>query len=182
MNNSYPTSVILKELPPEGQTYTYSRESGELNSVLKDLLDEGRYNVSIELKPIGNAFEISGKIQTHVDLECSRCGRDLDFPIADEFREIIVVEAERPRGVQGSHTASHLVNDGPYCNYVTSHHFDIADFVHEHIAASEPYVVECKKDDCEQWMEKAQVLVDRGAVPATKESPFAVLKGFPTKN
>lgn len=180
--SSFPTSVTLKDLPPEGCTYSYTSQSGELNETLEDLVGDLPYDVQIELRPIGNAFEISGKINTKMHLDCSRCGREMDYPIVDDFRELILVEDPRPRGEQGSHTASHLVNDGPYCNYVTSQHFDIANFVHEHVAANEPYIAQCDKPDCEAWMEKANVIPAREGLTPTKESPFAVLKDFRPKN
>lgn len=182
IKSTFPTSVILKELPPEGREYSYSKSSGELDASLKDLVSDSPYNVDIQITPIGNAFEIAGKIATQMNVPCSRCGRDMDQPIEDNFRELILVEDPRPRGEQGSHTASHLVNDGPYCNYVTSQHFDIANFVHEHVASSEPFIVECGRADCEAWMEKAAVLPDRGAPLTAKESPFAVLKDLRLKN
>lgn len=175
---TYPTGVSLKELPPEGREFIYSQETGELSQGLKDLIQNNPYNVEIHLRPIGNAFEITGKIRTKMDLACSRCGREMQLPIEDDFRELIMVEHERPRGGHSGHAGSHLVSDGPYCNFVPTPYVDLVDFIHEHVAASEPYIVECSDKDCETAMRKAQMGAEAPADFDEKTNPFATLKNL----
>ncbi len=172
----YPTNIMLKELPFEGRDYHYSHESKELSPVLKELIQKNDYKVDLHLRPLGNAFEIAGTIKTKIDLPCSRCGRDTEFPVDDNFREMILVEDQKPRGGHSGHVGSDLVSDGPYCNYISSYHFDIAAFVHEHVAASEPYIVECGRKDCAETVIKAQLNTMAPEHLDEKTNPFAVLK------
>lgn len=175
-NTAYPISVMLPSLPEDGETYKYTEITGELTKTLEDLIGNAAYAVDIALKPMGNAFEISGEIKTQMNTNCAHCGRDMTYEVNDDFREIILIEEERGRGGHTGHAGADLVSDGPFCNYVQSPSFSIADFVHEHIAAEEPYIAECGKADCEKVSKSAQL---RAAdLESTDTNPFSVLKNL----
>ncbi|MEK6554368.1 MAG: YceD family protein [Bdellovibrionota bacterium] len=173
---AYPTKVMLTSLQETGEIYKYTNQTGELTKALADLIGDAPYNVEIQLMPAGNAFLISGKIKTEMKLICSHCGRDAVHEVNDDFKEIILIEDDRGRGGHTGHVGSDLVSDGPYCNYVQSASFDIADFVHEHIAAEEPYIVECGQPDCERVMKAAELRA--GDPTSTDANPFSVLKNL----
>lgn len=169
--NQEATVIALKELPPEGQTFHYSKASGELNHSLRDLIQDHDFTAEIEIKPMGNAFHIGGKIKSEQDLTCSRCGREMVSPIQDEFQELIVIHKETPKGGHTGHTGSQ--EDGIFCNYLTSHTFDLSEFIHEHVASAEPYAPICSRPDCETYLEK---LKGELAAKSHNTSPFSVLK------
>lgn len=175
---TYPTDISLKEIPPEGRDFYYTNETGELSQGLKDLIQSNPYQVELHLRPLGNAFEITGKIRTQMDLLCSRCGREIQHPISDDFRELIMVEDERPRGGHAGHTGGHLLSEGPYCNFIPSPYLNVIDFIHEHVAASEPYIIECRRGDCEAEMRKAQLGAMAPADFDENTNPFAALKNL----
>lgn len=174
--STYPISVLLSSLNENGEKYSYSQTTGELTATLKDLISNDPYAVTVEIRPLGNAFEISGLVDTQLRLNCSHCGRDTTYKVNNEFRELILVEDERPRGGHTGHSGGDLVNDGPYCNYVNSYNFNIADFIHEQIASQEPYIVECGLNDCETVMKAAQL--SASAAENADFSPFSVLKNL----
>ncbi|OFZ18390.1 MAG: hypothetical protein A2Z20_04025 [Bdellovibrionales bacterium RBG_16_40_8] len=177
-----PTSLNLKELESSGEIFNFSRNTGELNAGLRDLINDHDYSVQLELIPVGNAFQISGTITTKLNLICSHCGRDLVEPIHDKFNEIIVVTKEKPRAGHSGHTGSSL-EDGPYCNYLTSYQFNLIDFVHEHIAAAEPYAPHCNLADCDKYHESLRSgKAVEGQEISTSEHPFAVLKNVTVKS
>lgn len=175
----YPTYIQLNELPEEGRSYHFDRESGELNKILEDLVGQNPYSVDLFIQPMGNVFSISGDLHTKVGTQCARCGRDMDHPVDENFSELIVVEKPRPR----SSSTSHSLADGSsvYCNHITGNSFSLGEFVHEQIAANEPYVVRCNREDCEDHLQSTQ-----GPLPTPaelpKENPFAVLKNFKPKH
>lgn len=177
---TYPTSVNLKELEDGDETFHFSRESGELNSALQDLVKNHAYDVELHLRPMGNAFEISGHISTQMDLICARCGRDMIEPIKDDFNELIVVMKEKPRAGHSGHTGGEL-SDGPFCNYLTSYQFNLADFIHEHIAAVEPHTPHCSRSDCETHLKQLQETLGLAAEDQPT-SPFEVLKNLSVKS
>ncbi len=171
---TYRTSVNLKDLDDDGEDFIYSRASGELNKSLEDIVGDLPYDIKLRLRAMGNVYEISGEIHSGMNLPCSRCGREMILPVDEQFNEIIIVMDERPRAGHSGHTGSQFDN-GPYCNYVTSHDFSLSDFVHEHIAAAEPYQVHCSRPDCEEVYKKAQI----SDTSSPKESnPFEVLKNL----
>jgi len=177
--SKYPTRVNLKDLPDQGESFVFSRQTGELNLNLNELIQNHDYKVNIELTPMGNAFGISGIIESQMDLLCARCGRDMTAPVLDNFNELIVVMDEKPKGGHSGHTGGQFIN-GPYCNYTTSYEFDLSEFIHEHIAASEPYAPNCGRADCEHYLQKVQ----SATVPPVeiKSHPFEILKNVKLKD
>lgn len=176
----YPIKVNLKDLPLEGESFYFSRSTGELNKALSDLINKHDYTASLQLTPAGNAFAISGHIKTQAELLCARCGRETIENINDEFSEIIVVMKEKPRSGHSGHVGVNLI-DGPYCNYVTHYDFDLSEFVHEHIAAAIPYAPYCKLDDCEEHLKKSQTALEKGFDGPDQNNPFSTLKNFTPK-
>jgi uncharacterized protein len=171
---TYPTFINLKDLQSrhltEGEEFLYSRATGELNATLEDVIGKNDYIAKLRVQAIGNVFEISGDIKTQLEVPCARCGRDMKYPVNDKFHELIVVLEERPRAGHSGHTSGQL-GEGPFCNYTSSHHFDLAEFVHEHIVAAEPYTPHCGADDCETYVSE----------PVPERSPFEVLKNLSAK-
>lgn len=176
---TYPTRVTLSEIPLEGRTYHFSKDSGELNESLKDLIGDHDYQVEITLRPLGNVFEISGLIKTNRDISCSRCARDIKQAINKPFTELIVIEDDRPRKTRSGHVSNESLASGPYCNYVKSEVFSLTDFIHEQIATEETFLVECGLPDCEDLLSQYQ-----GELPPENEknNPFAVLKNLKPKH
>lgn len=174
----YPTHISLKNLPTEGESLTYSEKTGELTEKLEDLIENQPYKVDLSLRPLGNAYEITGKIETSLNTLCSRCGRDMIYPIEDQFTELIIIESERSRGGHSGHTGLKL-DEGPFCNHFSSPDLDIGEFIHEHMVSSEPYILECKRSDCEDIVKNAsqrgQKETPSEVAPAGK-SPFSALK------
>lgn len=177
---AYPTYVNLKELPLEGESFDFSRETGELDDALQDLIGDYDYQVEMQLTPAGNAFAISGHIETSAELQCARCGRDTKQEIRDDFNELILVMKERPRSGHSGHTGTNLI-DGPYCNYTTSYEFNLSEFTHEHVASAIPYTPYCGLKDCEEYFQKAQEALSEGFSEEKPNNPFTALKNLNSK-
>ena len=56
--------IRLTEIPNDGRSYTFDRESGELNEQLSDLVGKNAYHVNFTISPIGNAYEMRGGFKT----------------------------------------------------------------------------------------------------------------------
>jgi uncharacterized metal-binding protein YceD (DUF177 family) len=170
----HPTRLNLKELSDKGETFHYSNETGELNNILRDILSELKYEAEVTVSPAGNAYSIHGKINTSIKTICARCGRDMNLPINDVFSEIIIINQEKPRAGHNGHTGINL-EEGPFCNYVTSSEFNLADFIHEHIVAAEPYTPFCNKSDCEAYFNQIKALAE-APLTESQTNPFSILK------
>jgi uncharacterized metal-binding protein YceD (DUF177 family) len=172
---TYPIRIDLSEVPLEGRHFKYDSEGKELSEVLSDLIEDRPYRVDFHVRPLGNVYEVSGEIGTTLALTCARCGRDFQRPSTTEFRELVVVEKERPRGSRSDHV-HHEDAGGLFCNYQTSDEFDVAEYIHEQIASSEPLVAHCELPDCEK-----SPLSTPPEQTWQVENPFAALKDLKLK-
>lgn len=147
--------IKLNEIPQEGRDYTFDRESGELNEALADLIGEHGYDVKLFIKPIGSAYEMTGRLKSTVTEICSRCGWDLEIPLERKVHEILLEEGDEDRkghSVHGNRSVDFSA-DGPNMTPVKGDVFDAAEFVHETIALAEPLYPSCGNDNCEHLAE-----------------------------
>ncbi len=185
-----PVKVHLKELPLEGRRFEFSRESGEFNEALKDLIGTSPYSIDLQIKPLGNVFELRGQVLAKMPLECSRCAFDFDHEIKENLNEVLVIAEALPRSGHMSKVnhANELQVDGPQCTVLESDFFNMADFVHEIIALAEPIKPLGKPncdESCENFIEFLASAQAKGiSLGATteKESPFSVLKNLKIPN
>lgn len=179
--------IRLNEIPTEGREYTYDRESGELDSVLEDLIGAHAYAVDFSLKPIGNAYDLRGHVKTTVQEVCSNCGYDFDLPINRSFHEILVEERDEDRkshSVTGNQSVDFLA-DGPSMATYKDDVFDAGDYVHEVVALAEPFYPMCGENGqclrAEEVSEIRRRLENEWAAAEEKKAghpAFSVLKGI----
>lgn len=182
--------IRLSEIPREGRSYTFSRESGELNTVLEDLVQARPYDVEMHIKPIGNAYEMRGHVKTTVTGVCSLCGWDLEMQVERKFHEILLEEQEDHRkshSVHGNQSVDFL-GEGPSMVSYKGEVFYPGEFVHELIALEEPFYPSCGKVDCEHLEDVRRKREEiESAFEASEEKgaghpAFSVLQGLNLHN
>lgn len=176
--------VNLKEIPEDGRDYALDRESGELNNVLADLIGDRAYDVNLHIKPLGNAYELSGRISASTPELCSKCGADIDVPVNREVREFLVEDQEEFRNAQSIHGngAIDFLNDASSATTYQGGVFDLGEYVHESIALAEPFYPACpngacpnlaeiaaKRAELERQFQEAELGVGHSAFAALKE-------------
>ena len=178
--------IRLKEIPPEGRHYIFDRASGELNDALVDLIEERAYLAEMDIKPIGNAYELRGTLQTSVPEVCSTCGYDFDLAIERKFHDILFEEHEEYRkshSMQGNQSVDFLA-EGPSMTPYRNDIFDAAEYVHEVIALAEPFYPKCGGNACKHEEEASEIRRKLEADFAKAEEAkaghpaFSVLKGL----
>lgn len=173
--------IRLNEIPEDGRQFSFTRETGELNSSLKDLLAKAPYRVDVTIRPLGNAFEMEGKLVTSMAELCSLCGWDLNLPLNKSFKEILIEQPEVDREthhVHGSGSVDFLGEVDASATYKDGV-FEIGEFIHELVAISEPLYPACGDPDCEHLEEataKRAELAAEFAKADEAKSPFAMLK------
>lgn len=177
--------IRLNEIPDEGRSYLFDRQSAELNSDLQDLIGSKPYSIDVFIKPIGNAYEMRGTVQTTLDEVCSTCGYDFELPVDRKFNEIIFqdeTEHRKSQGVHGNQSVDFL-GEGPAMVPVRGNVFDASDYFHEAIALAEPFYPTCgpngtclHADEVREIVERLEAEADFGEAESTNKSPFAVLK------
>jgi uncharacterized protein len=177
--------IKLNEIPQEGRSYTFNRESGELTPVLADLVKDHAYKVDVFIRPIGSAYELTGSVKSTTTEVCSRCGWDLEVPIDRKVHELLIDEGEEYRkshSVQGNQSVDFSA-DGPSMVSIKGEVFDIGEYAHEAIALAEPLYPSCGDDNCEHLAEveaKKRELAEEFARVEAETNPghtaFSVLK------
>lgn len=188
-NRANPIEIVLKDLPLDGREFTYSHESGELNSALKDLIQDNDYQVKFTLLPVGNAYSLKGEIKTDMDLQCSKCASDLKYPVKARMNELIVVEKPMSKGdqlVRANH-AHELQDNGPDYLMLDNESFKVGDYIHEVIGLAEPIKPICPPDKAQACAEELKNIerewlsVSEAGGPPIKANPFQILEKMKLK-
>jgi uncharacterized protein len=181
--------IRLNEIPQDGRSYIFDRKSGELNDALKDLIEKNPYLVDITIKPIGNAFEMRGKIETFTHEVCSKCGEDFDLKINRRINEILFedeTEYRKAHSVHGNQSVDFL-GEGPSMLPYKGNVFDAADYIHEVVALEEPFYPMCgpggeclHKEEIDRIQAKLQMEFENAVEEEKKAGnpAFSVLKGL----
>lgn len=178
--------IRLVEIPQEGRSYTYDRAHGELDDDLNDLIGSRDYSVDMMIKPIGNAYEVHGKLKTSLGQICSVCGYDFEQPIERKISEILFEEDDEYRKKHSIHgnQAIDYENEGPSATPYRNGIFDAGSFVHELVALSDNLYPVCgqgqnkcvREDEAREILR--QVEADFALSEEKKPNPFNVLKGL----
>lgn len=187
MARQNPLIVRLNELPPEGLEVEFNQDSGELTTVLGDLIADNPYRMKLRLTPQGNAVELRGEIQTELNLLCSRCAIDLKHPVNLKIYEFLVVERPYVKGDrQARVNHAHECDDsGPQYTSLQSESFDLGAYIHELVALEEPSRP-LRSSDCEIACENLKNRgTDEGAwelKASRRPNPFEVLQKLKLKS
>jgi len=186
-----PLHINLKELPPEGQDFTYSHTTGELNRALKDLVKANAYNVQFKITPMGNTYELRGSVSAAMDLQCSLCAVDFKYPLELKLFELLLISKKHSFAKGDQQTKANHAHEweaqGPDYILLESGSFDVAEYIHEMVALAEP-LKPLGKPDCD---ENCENLSDRTKRPwltyggedaeGVKSNPFQILEKIKLK-
>jgi uncharacterized protein len=179
--------INLSEIPEEGKSFVCTPQTGELNTVLKDLIGKAPFHAEFFIKPLNSRdFEMSGSIRTELPEDCSRCGIDFTLKVTPTFREILIprqTETRTGKYAKVNHI-SEAVEDGPSVAEYDGLIFDMGEYLHEVVAIAAPFNPagpEDEKGDCSICgiQVRGRSFGYQEEMPAEKpESPFSALKNI----
>ncbi len=181
--------INLNEIPDEGLSYSFSRETGELNESLQELLEDSNYKVDFYLRPLGQGFELKGKGTAELPEMCSRCGIDIRLGLNAEFNEILMPKLKLERNSKYSkpnHISDndHLENKNVNVTEFIKDEFDVGDFVREAFTLLVPICPVAEVDDkgncnvCGVDINNTKFGYEEDMGENIKKSPFDILKNF----
>ncbi|MGZ3770545.1 MAG: YceD family protein [Bdellovibrio sp.] len=179
--------INLTEIPEEGRSYQWNSQTGELNSVLMDLIGKTLYETEFFIRPMNSRdFEVTGTVQTKLPEQCSRCGIEFALPINVKFHEFLIPKQDNPRGSKYSKVnhVSDLPEGGPDVTEYEGHLFDIGEYIHEVVAMASPYKPVGPEDEngdcsiCKIPVRGKTFGYDEKMPEEKPANPFAVLKNF----
>lgn len=181
----FPIHINLSHVPEEGRLFTYSREEGQLNKELDDLIGSNEYLLKFFIQPLGSHhnYELRGHIETYMELLCSLCAQNLKWPFRENLNEILIIEPQRPRNSKESRVnhISEFTNTNLFCHYLQSEVFSVLDFVREVINLAEPYrplaSPDCEEGSCPNLTEKISLKLSEIRQQQQNPNPF-----FPFEN
>lgn len=184
-----PTEISLRELPAEGREFNFTRDSGELSEILKDLIGSNPYTVHLRIMPMGNTFDLRGRLDTSLDLQCSLCAFDFKLPVHVKLYELILIEKALSKGDQMSRNnhAHEWESNGPNYIVLESDLFNLGEYIREQIGLAEP-IRPTGKPDCDETCGNLKERVERPWLtygPDLKEGtirPFEVLEKLKLKS
>ncbi len=177
--------IKLKEIPPEGKTYSYSRATGELNNSLKDLIELHEYQAEVFIKPLNSKdFELKAAIRTFAPDICSRCGLDFKFNINLKLSEIMI--PEQPQDRTGKYVRVNHLSDNSEnresLEYDSTAVLDIGEYFHGQLGLAipvnpaPPVNAQGNCGDCGVRVLGASFNYDEVLEETPQPSPFAVLQ------
>ena len=129
--------IELFRLPPQGRSFSFYSPHHPVHKSLSPIVGRNNCKVQIQLAPIGKySFEAKGSFDTHIDRPCARCGADVHFAFQYDFYEVL--QADEPAELS-------LDPDGPFCHFVPSGQLNLPEYLHELLAAQEPYALYCQQ-------------------------------------
>lgn len=176
--------VYLDEIRREAVEFHFDRKDTWLAETLKPLIGNKEFNIRIQITPHGNSgsYSIEGRIQTEMELLCSRCAFDFVQPIVEEFHEFLMVDENYIPENSGQITPSELA--APYCTTLKDYEFKIDEFIHEILVLAEP-LQPLGKENCDENCENYQVAIEKGWLTPVKppesdekSNPFKVLENL----
>ena len=169
--------IRLHEIPKEGKSFHVDRETGELNEALGDLIGDQSYVTDFQLLPVGQAFDLKGKIQTSIKEVCSFCAREFELPVSESFHELILKDEARKLTGLKDFSPDENVSVSVAQGGLT---YDVGSLVREVVALAEPYQPVCR-EDCKGLCSVCGTNLNETNCRCAKEenvksSPFSVLK------
>ncbi len=179
--------INLAEISPEGESFSYSRKSGELNTILNDLIGDNDYLIEFTLRPLDQGFELIGSAKTQTPELCSRCGIDIKVKIDKSFSELLLPKLNTPAHGDHYSRVNHFTDlheeGGPSVVEFENLMFNAGEYLHELIGLQIPLkpVGEANEDGdclvCGLNIENTNFGYDE-VLPIEKNNPFAALKNI----
>lgn len=177
--------VKLHEIPENGKEFVFNRKTAELNLILKDLIEDSNYEVTVFIKPMNTKnYEVKGTATASSTQLCSTCGDNFEFKSKAYISEILIPGAE---DIKNSHFSksnhvSELNQDGPGVSEYFADTFDLGEFLHEAIAFTIPFNPkhDAKDSACTVKFKSDEngFIYDEKMSEEKKPNAFDVLKGI----
>lgn len=175
--------IHLNEIPDNGQDWHFTRQTTELNEILKDLIGDLAYEAHVSIRPLQpGTFDMTGSVRTELPSDCSRCGLDFNLKIDETFHEFLLPAQELPR--DGKFTKANHYSDeqhsGPNVVEYEGNQFALGEFIHEVVGLAAPFNPAPEEDAegncklCKISVKNHSFSYDEAAPEV--ESPFAALK------
>ena len=143
VNTLKPLTVKFNEVPSAGLNFKFDQKSGELNSVLFDILgDFPVYSVEVNLKPNEEMVHLKGHLTGELNHICSRCAEEYLQPYNKSFVTAFYKSEENLKNLA---TMDDL--EGSFdLEFLEGNEIKLSEVIHEQIALEIPFKPLCSVD------------------------------------
>lgn len=179
--------INLSDINPQGENFTLTRQSGELNTLLNDLIGENDYEINFHIQPKDQGFELKGEVKSQTPELCSRCGIDIKLKIYKEFKELLISKIEAPGLGEHYSRVNHYTDlhdeEGPGVFECENLMFNVGDYLHELIGLQIPLKPVPESSDAGDCLDcglniETTKFGYEDPFPVEKETPFTALKNI----
>ncbi len=176
--------IRLNEIPEDGRDYHFTRNTGEINADLQDLIQNTPYDLKFTIRPLNNKdYALKGLLTTQTQELCSLCGETFKLSLNAKINEILIESAGADKELEKQSRSNHfseLTENGPSVIEYKDDVFEMGEFAHESAAINIPFNPKCEnclKSDTGKAFNYDE---DMGSFEKAKdqENPFNVLKGL----
>lgn len=171
--------IDLLTIPKNGYSYKFDESSSETNEVFVDLIGNEPFKIHLTIKPMAEAYKVSGGFSSHCFEVCSRCGYEIYCPFKGTISEIIIIEKQKPRNTQVSQSSINFDFKQPSVTYINKPQFDLKEFLHEIMASSLESFPVC--EDFKICQSRQFHLVSEKIETSPVHPSFSLLKDFKVK-
>jgi uncharacterized protein len=180
-------NIHLNEIPDEGKAFVVNRHTGELNSVLFDLIKDAQYSCEFFIRPLNTKnYELTGFIKTQSPEACSKCGDNFTFDIDVTFKELLIPGAHLPRNGQFA-KPNHFtdLHDETHSTFeYFGNDLQMGEYLHEAVGLAIPFNPTPACDNqgnctlCHKNIQNVHLEYKDDGFDEDKVSPFEVLKNM----
>jgi len=169
--------IDLQNIDDDGKSFHSNDLSEDLKGSFKDLIGDNDFKIDFEIRPLGNTFQVLGKMETHYPEVCSLCAEEISVPLQTPINEILVIEEKRPRNTQVSQSQQNFDPMNPAATYLNEPYLEADEFLHEIMAAAIQSFPSCiDKEACE---DRQAIIKEKMAAQQSLGHPgFEALKGI----
>jgi uncharacterized metal-binding protein YceD (DUF177 family) len=171
----------LQNIDDEGKDFSFDELSDELKGHFRDLIGHEAFKIQMQVRLLGNSYQVLGQLQSQYKDVCSQCGEDITVPLKNRINEILVIEKKRPRNTQVSQSQQNFDSEGPSVIYLNEPTLEVGEFLHELMAASLVAFPSCS--DQKACAQRRQTHLEPYLAQKTLGHPgFAALKDIKLKH
>lgn len=136
--------IKFNEIPASGLQVAYSNQSGELNTVLFDLMgDYPVYKFEADIQSHEQSVQLKGKVQGELRHVCSRCADEF----STTFNKKFTTTYQQGDSLEGLPESIDVTEGTFELEFVQAPELDLGSAIHEQVALEVPFQPICK-DAC----------------------------------
>ncbi len=147
--------VKLNEVPEDGRSWEFTETSKpNLNEHFQPEISIDKYKVNVQIRPLGNVYEIMVDYKLSYEAVCSLCAYEFPLPSKKTVKELVMINPKGQSRLDKQKSTSKNWNDELFCTELDNQNLNLGEFLREVILVEMPvrplgFGGLCEKGACE---------------------------------